>query len=327
MATKRIISDLKRRGIDTSQADILLKKAESEYDLGRENNAKRFIGETKDLLLRNKEEWDQKTGFDVVPKASEETKKPSFRESVDLVGVSGDGKSGVHKPEKEFPELKKVVEKKPDNFLPSKFTISLAQKTVDDADLKGADTSSATAYLIDARNCFARKDYDEAFRLALCCKREAEAILGKGFASTSGEEAGIADLSTLSGESEPLKTCSICGKNRVAYICIESESGEEATCRQCYDHTMSTTVVPDLPLPPPPPTSTSGVKKETPVPLEPPVAEHRFCQNCGAKVKVEDVFCGKCGKPVHEELKCVGCGTKVEPGDVFCRKCGARLVT
>jgi DNA-directed RNA polymerase subunit RPC12/RpoP len=42
---------------------------------------------------------------------------------------------------------------------------------------------------------------------------------------------------------------------------------------------------------------------------------------------VEDVFCGKCGKPVQEELKCVGCGTKVEPGDVFCRKCGARLVT
>jgi predicted nucleic acid-binding Zn ribbon protein len=54
--------------------------------------------------------------------------------------------------------------------------------------------------------------------------------------------------------------------------------------------------------------------------------EHRYCPNCGAKVKIKDVFCGKCGKPVHEELKCVGCGTKVEPGDVFCRKCGARQV-
>ncbi len=327
VSTKRISGDLKRRGVDVSRAEALIKKAESEYGLRRENNAKRLIGEAKDLLLQTKDDWDQKTGFDVEPKIKEEIKKPSFRESVDLVGAAGGEDSGIHKPEKEFPELKKAVEKKPDNFLPSKFTISLAQKAVDDANSQGADTSSATAYLIDARNCFSREDYDEAFRLALSCKREAEAILGAGSGPSSDE--GISDLSVIPLESEPLKVCSICGNRRVAYICIESETGEEATCKQCYDNTMSATVVPDLPPPPPPP---SGLfareeKKEAPPVEEQQVPEKRFCPNCGAKVKVEDVFCGKCGKPVQEELKCVGCGEKVEPGDVFCRKCGARLVT
>jgi hypothetical protein len=328
VSTKRISGDLKRRGVDVSRAEQLIKKAESEYDLGRQNNARRIIDDAKDLLLKTKDDWDQKTGFDVEPKKNEEIKKPSFRESVDLVGGAGGEDSGIHKPEKEFPELKKAVGKKPDNFLPSKFTISLAQKAVDDANSQGADTSSATAYLIDARHCYSREDYDEAFRLALCCKREAEAVLGAGAGSSSDE--GISDLSVISSDSEPLKTCSICGNNRVAYICIESDSGEEATCKQCYDKTMSATVVPDLPPPPPPPDQVFAQeeKKETiPPPEESQVSEHRYCPNCGAKVKVEDVFCGKCGKPVQEELKCVGCGEKVEPGDVFCRKCGARLVT
>lgn len=323
VSTKRISSDLKRRGLDTSSADTLIKKAESEYDIGRENNARRFIKEAKELLYSTKENWDQKTGFDVVPNSQDAAPKSKFRESVDLLGVPSGEESDIHKPEEEFPELKKAVEKKPDNFLPSKFTISLAQKAVDDAKVAGGDINSAQNILIQAKDCFSREDYDEAFRLALCCKREAETILGLGGSKGSAEDRGISDLATMPTEAEPLKTCSICGNKRVAYICIESDSGEEATCRQCYDKAMGATVVPDLPPPPPPP---PDLKKEPLKEEEPRISEHRYCPNCGAKVKAEDVFCGKCGKPVQEELKCVGCGTKVQPGDVFCRKCGARLV-
>jgi hypothetical protein len=321
VSTKRISGDLKRRGIDTGSAEALIKKAESEYDLGRENNAKRFINEAKDLLFDIKEEWDQKTGFDVVSKSSDSAPKTGFRESVDLMGSTGEGESDIHKPEAEFPELKKAVEKKPDNFLPSKFTISLAQRAVDDAKAAGGNTNSAQDLLLQAKDCFSREDYDEAFRLALCCKREAETILGLGAKKATGEDGCISDLAAAGTDVEPLKVCSICGNKRVAYICIESESGEEATCRQCYDNAMGSTIVPDLPPPPPPEDlkkASQGVEEEK---------EQHFCPNCGSKIKAEDVFCGKCGKPVQEDLKCVGCGTKVEPGDVFCRKCGARLVT
>jgi hypothetical protein len=326
IATKRIASDLRRRGINTSEAESIIKKAESEYDLGREKTAKIHIEDAKNNLLNLKNNWDQKTGFDVVPESQPQKPKKSFRDSSDL-GVSDLGSSEVHlEPEKEFPELKKAVDKKPDNFLPSKFTISLAQKTVYDAESAGQDTSEAQRLLISAKDCFESEDYDEAFRLALCCKREAEALLGFGSKTTESEDKGISDLSTISKEAEPLKVCTICGNKRVAYICIESESGEEATCKQCYDEAMGATVMPELPPPPPPPPP--DFKGEIPKPDEKKEEkEQHFCPNCGAKVTAEDVFCGKCGKPVKEELKCVGCGTKVEPGDVFCRKCGARLVT
>jgi hypothetical protein len=322
ISTKRIATDLRRRGIDTSEAESIIKKAESEYDLGREKNAKLHIEDAKSNLINLKNNWDQKTGFDVVPKSQPQKPKKSFRDSSDF-GASDIGDSEGHlEPEKEFPELKKAVEKKPDNFLPSKFTISLAQKTVDDAQSAGQDTSEAQKMLISAKECYESQDYDEAFRLALCCKREAETLLGFNSKTTETEDRGISDLSTMTKEAEPLKICSICGNKRAAYICIESESGEEATCKKCYDEAMGATVVPDLPPPPPPP---PDLKSETPKPEE--EKEQHFCPNCGAKVTAEDVFCGKCGKPVKEELKCVGCGTKVEPGDMFCRKCGARLVT
>lgn len=319
IATKRIATDLRRRGINTSEAESIIKKAESEYDLGRENKARIYIDDAKNNLLNLKSNWDQMTGFDVVGKSEPKKPKKSFRDSSDL-GASEIGSSETPlEPEKEFPELKKALDKKPDNFLPSKFTISLAQKTVDDAKGAGQNTSEAQRLLISAKDCFESEDYDEAFRLALCCKREAENLLGFGTKTSEGEDKGISDLSTISKEAEPLKVCSICGNNRVAYICIESETGEEATCKQCYDKAMGATVIPDLPPPPPPPPP-PDLQGEEP-------KEQHFCPNCGAKVTAADVFCGKCGKPVKEELKCVGCGTKVEPGDVFCRKCGARLVT
>ena len=141
-----------------------------------------------------------------------------------------------------------------------------------------------------------------------------------------GERDSISDLASQPGEAEEPKICSICGENKVPYICIEVKDGEEATCRECYEKTMKKAAKPAAEvLPPPPPPPPLGIEEG----MKPEEKEEvkNYCPNCGARVKSEDVFCGKCGKPVKEELKCVGCGTKVEPGDMFCRKCGARLVT
>jgi hypothetical protein len=320
ISTKRIATDLRRRGINTTVPDEIIKKAESEYNIGRENNAKYQIEDAKRILLDLKKNWDEKTGFDVVPGSTDSVPKKAFKESVDLSSKEIIG-SGEHlEPEKEFPELKKAVDKKPDNYLPSKFSISLAGRALEDANGAGQNTQEAQRLLINAKECFEREDYDEAFRLALCCKKEAEALLGVTKDVGGGKE-GISDLAAISSGSEELKICSICGNRKVAYICIEGKGGEEATCKDCYDKTMIESIAPPPP-PPPPDESKAAEDKEE----EEPKEQH-FCPNCGAKVKAEDVFCGICGKPVKEELKCVGCGTKVEPGDMFCRKCGARLVT
>jgi hypothetical protein len=327
--TKRIAGDLKRRGIDTSEAESLIKKAEAQYNLERESNAKTYIDDAKKMLLSSKKKWDEMTGFDIVPSSGATESKRAFRDSQDLIGSEISSETETRKPEDEFPELKKVVDKRPDNFLPSKFTISLAGKALEDAQAAGQDAQDAQRYLIQAKECFARDDFDEAFKLALCCKKEAEALLGFDTKKSSGEDKGISDLATLSSEAEELKICSICGNKKVAYICIETDSGEEATCRECYDSTMRKTIVPEMTPPPPPPPPPVETKPEKAVEdkMEQTTEDAHFCPNCGAKVTAEDVFCGKCGKPVKEELKCVGCGTPVEPGDTFCRKCGARLVT
>lgn len=322
-STRRITFDLKRRGIDTSAADVLISEANTYYDQGLESRARLTINEAKDLLYTIKKKWDKKTGFGVV--SSKPTVEPHSppKEVVDLTKeVKLSTKEGL-KNEEEIPELSKTIEKKPNNYLPSKFTISLAGSAVENARMAGADVNEAQRFLIEAKACFDKEDYDEAFKLALCCKREAEGLLG--VSTTEGGKV-ISDLATLPVEEEELKICSICGDKKIAYICIEVDGGEEATCKECYDKSMGKAIQPVIELPPPPPPSPKEVmEKEEEKPEK--EEEHNYCPNCGAEVNFEDVFCGKCGKPVKEELKCVGCGTKVEPGDMFCRKCGARLVT
>jgi hypothetical protein len=273
------------------------------------------IEQAKGILLRSKSHWDEKTGFDVVPQTTEDVASPAHKKAVNL--ISERAADAVHlEPEKEFPELAKAAEKKPDNFLPSKFTISLASTAIDNASGEGAEVGEAQRFLIEAKACFDREDYDNAFRLALCSKREAEALLGVAAAEGEDKKKVMSDLATLAAETQELMACSVCGITKVPYICIDINGVTEATCKEFYDRSMGKIAEPKAQPPPPPP---------PPEKIE--IKEQAFCPNCGAKVKGEDVFCGKCGKPVKEELKCAGCGEKVEPGDVFCRKCGARLVT
>jgi hypothetical protein len=332
ISTKRIASDLKVRGISTEKAEELLGQARIDYDSGREDAARFKVKEAKDILMTSKREWDEKTGFDVVA-----TTTPSrshgggYRPTVDLVAEDQE----VAKPDEEFPELKKAVEKKPDNYLPSKFTISLAERTIVSAEQSGLDTSEARSYLLEAKACYVREDYDEAFKDALKCKRAAEALLGLATKMEGGGEM-ISDLAMLPTEGEEPSICSICGDRKIAYISIETDDGEEATCKECYEESMgkvlgvTTQAEIEASLEPKKEVGKAGEDKAEPEKEEEIVEEEEkqhFCPNCGAKITEVDVFCGKCGKPVTEELKCVGCGEKVEPGDMFCRKCGARLVT
>ncbi len=315
-STKRISSDLRRRGIDTKTADDLLANAETEYRMGRAAAARLDIMEAKEILLRSKKNWDEKVGFDVVPTPTVAGERPALKKAVELIGEKSVDAEHLD-PEKEFPELAKAAEKKPDNYLPSKFTISLAGTAIDNARQKGVDAGEAQRLLLDAKACFEREEYDDAFRLALCSKREAETLLGVAPPEGEDQKKVMSDLATLASDTEEFMICSVCGIKKVPYIRIDINGIEEATCRTCYDKSMGRMVEPKAQPPPPPPPS-EIIQKEM---------EQAFCPNCGAKVKGEDVFCGKCGKPVKEELKCAGCGSKVEPGDVFCRKCGARLIT
>ncbi|MFQ6061070.1 MAG: zinc ribbon domain-containing protein [Thermoplasmata archaeon] len=85
--------------------------------------------------------------------------------------------------------------------------------------------------------------------------------------------------------------CRVCGKLKAVYIEIESGGVTEYTCEECYEKAA--------------------------------MVEERKCKSCGASLKPEDVFCGKCGKPTVR--KCPGCNAQASEEDLFCGKCGTKL--
>lgn len=68
-----------------------------------------------------------------------------------------------------------------------------------------------------------------------------------------------------------------------------------------------------------------------------PVAQGKFCGNCGANVGLMvcpncgaenqqgTKFCSECGTKLGGKPKCASCGTENEPGAKFCCDCGARM--
>jgi len=50
----------------------------------------------------------------------------------------------------------------------------------------------------------------------------------------------------------------------------------------------------------------------------------RSCKSCGSVLRMDDMFCRKCGVKVELAI-CPSCGTKPREGDTFCRKCGVAL--
>ena len=49
-----------------------------------------------------------------------------------------------------------------------------------------------------------------------------------------------------------------------------------------------------------------------------------FCENCGAKLNVDTLFCEECGSPVQNKNSCKNCGYIFERQGKFCPKCGAK---
>lgn len=49
-----------------------------------------------------------------------------------------------------------------------------------------------------------------------------------------------------------------------------------------------------------------------------------LCENCGAKLNIDALFCEECGSPVHNDNNCKNCGYVFERKGKFCPKCGTK---
>ena len=48
------------------------------------------------------------------------------------------------------------------------------------------------------------------------------------------------------------------------------------------------------------------------------------CNNCGAQMDDDSLFCTECGKPIPQGRVCPHCGASVNNDDAFCQNCGKR---
>ncbi len=173
--TESILNMLKRDSVDTSAAQP-------------------YITEAKAALSRRDYhsciEYAEKAKFALKKAKTQANLKPFWDEPSDERGI--EKAKSEESPDSKLPE----------NYMQSKFTISLAEDTIQTALKKGKDISKAKELLQQSIKAFENRDYSTALKLALRSKKCAEGI---------GEEGGIIELSICD---EPGKyDCPNCGEN------------------------------------------------------------------------------------------------------------------
>lgn len=57
------------------------------------------------------------------------------------------------------------------------------------------------------------------------------------------------------------------------------------------------------------------------------ISKSKFCRNCGARIRADEIFCPFCGTDASSKIYCSACGSANRPEQAFCEHCGASLKT
>jgi hypothetical protein len=169
--TIAISSSLKGMGKDTREADLVLIRAQLEFD---RNDYAKVIGSSKaarNMMINAPDAFQaEPEPKKVVAPLEEEEIKPE---------------------EKTVHEVKKL----PENYLESKFLINTTKEEMEKDQCKDGDTAEAERHLADAEECFASARYGEAVKN---CMKARRSLSGKP-AESSTTATSVADLSSLKG--------------------------------------------------------------------------------------------------------------------------------
>ncbi len=263
VATRSIINVMKSKGIDVSDAEILINRAELSLDAGDKNKAKGLAEEAR-------EELDSAKSRPVAPVRLK-------KKEVNPIEVAVDQKI-----QKGLLDGRERVNRLPDNFLESKFEIDVAKGLFDK---KG--TPEAERLLGMAQLCYDDEDYTTALKYAIRCKKaidEGEAgLLAAQKIGHRKEDSQVEDVreirikeTTMEGE---LK-CPECG-NTVGV--------DDKFCNLCGEKLSFQIYCPSCGV------EVSPTQKFCAECGEELAASVYECPECGAEIDEDSRFCPGCG--------------------------------
>ncbi len=199
LTSKAIAATLRSSGVVTAPADDVIREAEVAYR-SRDYRVTIELSDKAKGILKTEKARHDKIG--------------------DLSRLQRSGSAGSDEP-----TTKEVLQKElPPNFIPAKFTISLAEERIATARGTGRGTAAAEAFLQSARSSFDSKDFDTALKLAVKARRSAD---GEAIAEAPPAPAAAAATPARPEVEIPRpahRACASCGSELLA---------GDTFCRKC----------------------------------------------------------------------------------------------
>ena len=217
LTTKAIRDTLARGGVQSPEADEVLREAETAH---RERNYRVSLdlSEKAKGVLRDAKRGQQEKG--------------------DLSKLDRIQSNGVTE---EVTAKERLTKELPPNFVPSRFTMGLARDEIHAAKLQGRDTAEAERLLASAQGLFDAKDYDASLREAVRSRRALEETPPEAAApappppvpSTAGRACASCGAPVAADDA----FCRRCGAKapapRTCASCGSAVPVDDAYCRKC----------------------------------------------------------------------------------------------